>query len=341
VSDRAETALDSLLRHRVIAVLGKGGVGRTSVSAAFAAYAARKGMRTLVMESDPHTPVAASYGAKANYVPVELAPNLWSMHLGGRESLEEYLSLVVPRPILRAVFMSSLYQYFVDAAPAVRELTMMGKIFHDIERRLASEPQWNLIVFDAPASGQALSMIRMPFAARETFGESIVGRQADNVAGFLRNQAMCAMVEVTTAEPLAIAETLELHRELGKLGLVTAAVVFNRMSPASFDSVDIARLVRRGARDANLRHLGELAEIARGELKRRARERRALGILQRQIGSPLIKLQERRGLEEERCGLEEDRCGLAGRTLVEALIAQLSAPDSEQDGQGATGPPVN
>jgi anion-transporting ArsA/GET3 family ATPase len=65
VSEGVENALDSLLRHRVIAVLGKGGVGRTSVSAAFAAYAARKGMRALVMESDPHTPVAASYGAKA------------------------------------------------------------------------------------------------------------------------------------------------------------------------------------------------------------------------------------------------------------------------------------
>jgi anion-transporting ArsA/GET3 family ATPase len=178
-------------------------------------------------------------------------------------------------------------------------------------------------------------MIRMPFAARETFGESIVGREAENVAGFLRNQGMCAMVEVTTAEPLAIAETLELHRELGKLGLVTAAVVFNRMSPASFDSVDIARLVRRGVRDTNLRHAGDLAEIARGELKRRARERRAIGILQRQIGSPLIKLQERRGLE--------DRRGFAGRMLVEALIAQLSAQDSEQDGQGgaAAGPLVN
>lgn len=327
MSEKAENALDSLLRHRVIVVLGKGGVGRTSVSAALAAHAARKGMRTLVMESDPHTPVAASYGAKANYVGVELAPNLWSMHLGGRESLEEYLSLVVPRPILRAVFMSSLYQYFADAAPAVRELTMMGKIFHEIERRPASEQEWNLIVFDAPASGQALSMIRMPFAARETFGASIVGSEAGNVAGFLRNQETCAMVEVTTAEPLAIAETLELHRELGKLELMTAAVVFNRMSPASFDSVDIARLVRRGVRDANPRHIGTLAELARGELKRRARERRAIGILQRQIGSPLIKLQEHRGL--------------AGRALVEALIAQLSARVSEQEGPGEARSLVN
>jgi hypothetical protein len=122
---------------------------------------------------------------------------------------------------------------------------------------------------------------------------------------------------------------------------VTAAVVFNRTSPASFDSVDIARLVRRGVRDPNLRHIGDLAEIARAELNRRARDRRAIGILQRQIGSPLIKLQERRGLEE-RSGLD-DRHGLAGRTLVEALIAQLAARDSEQDGQGgaAAGPLAN
>src|SRR5260370_41239048 len=171
-----------------MAAVGKGGGARARVSRAFAAYAARKGMRTLVMESDPHTPVAASYGANASYVPVELAPNLWSMHLGGRESLEEYLSLVVPRPILRAVFMSSLYQYFVDAAPAVRELTMMGKIFHEIERRPASgsEPEGNLIVFDAPASRQALRIIPMPVAAAETFRASVVGRGADNGGGFLR-----------------------------------------------------------------------------------------------------------------------------------------------------------
>jgi hypothetical protein len=68
-------------------------------------------------------------------------------------------------------------------------------------------------------------------------------------------------------------------------------------------------------------------DIARGELKRRARERRAIGILQRQIGSPLIKLQELRGL--------------SGRALVEALIAQLSAWDLEPAGQGAAGPLVH
>ncbi|MGH7934258.1 MAG: ArsA-related P-loop ATPase, partial [Candidatus Binataceae bacterium] len=188
--------LDALLKHRALLIIGKGGVGRTTASAVLAAYAARRGMRTLVMEPDLRRPIAVSYGKKSGYEPTELEANLWTMELGGQESLEEYLGFVVPRPILRAVFSSTLYQYFVAAAPAVRELAMMGKVYHEIERRATSKPPWGLLIFDAPASGQALSMIRMPFAAHETFGDSIVGREAREVARFLRETEKCAVVQV-------------------------------------------------------------------------------------------------------------------------------------------------
>lgn len=302
-------ALDGLLSRRVITLLGKGGVGRTSVGAALSMLAARRGMRTLVMETDPQAPIAASYGIRAGFAPSELAPNLWAMFLGGRESLEDYLGKVVPRPLLRAVLASSLYNYFVRAAPAVRELTMMGKVYHEIVRRARSEPRWDIIVLDAPASGQSLSMLRMPFAAHETFGASVVGREAAEVADFFRDSTLCANVAVTTAEPLAIAETLELNRELEKLALKTAAVIFNRVSLAAFEAADIMRMVRRGARTAMLGHLGDLAEIARAELRRRNRERRALDILRRQIEAPVIQLRDRRGL--------------VGRALAAELIGDL------------------
>ncbi|HJU28565.1 MAG TPA: ArsA-related P-loop ATPase, partial [Candidatus Binataceae bacterium] len=157
------TIVDNLLNRRVVAILGKGGVGRTTVSAALASFAAARGMSVLVMETDPRIPIAAAYGKRPGIEPLELAPNLHGMFLGGQEALENYLGFVVPRPVLRAVFASSLYQYFVHAAPALRELTMMGKIYHEIERRPKHLPRWDLIVVDAPASGQALSMIRMPF----------------------------------------------------------------------------------------------------------------------------------------------------------------------------------
>jgi anion-transporting ArsA/GET3 family ATPase len=306
--------VDNLFEHRLIAVLGKGGVGRTSVSGALALLAAQRGLHTLLMETDPQTPLATGFGKSTGFAPSRLRENLWGMLLGGQESLEDYLGKVVPRPVLRMVFASSLYQYFVKAAPALRELTMMGKIFNEIQRRPANEPRWDLIIFDAPASGQAISMLQMPFVARESFGASLVGREATEVAQFFRNRDLCAMVAVTTAEPLAMTETLELHRQLAKLQLETSAVFFNGVSKATFENVDITRMVRRGTRKPVLKQVGHLAEIARAELKRRNRERRALEILRRQIGAPTIVLHE--------CE------GLSGPALLADLSAQL-APASD------------
>jgi anion-transporting ArsA/GET3 family ATPase len=302
---------DDLLRRRVIFVLGKGGVGRTAASAAVALVAAARGMRTLIIETDPQRAIAATYGRKPGLQPVVLESHLSALFLGGQESLEDYLGLVVPRPILRAVLASSLYQYFVNAAPALRELTMMGKIYHEIERRPKDQEPWDLIVVDAPASGQALGMLRMPFAARQSFGEGMVGSEAGEVAGFFRDAVKCGLAIVTTAEALAVSETLEIHHALEQLQLATAAVIFNRASAGEFEATDITRLMRHGARNDQLKHLVELAEIARAELRRRTRERRAIGILQRQIKAPIALLQERRGL--------------AGRPLAAALAAQMQS----------------
>jgi anion-transporting ArsA/GET3 family ATPase len=312
------------LRRRVIAILGKGGVGRTSISAALASFAAARGMRTLVMETDPRIPISAAYGRRPGLAPMELAPNLYGLFLGGQESLEDYLGMVAPRPILRAVFASSAYQYFVHAAPAVRELTMMGKVYNEIERRPKNLPPWNVIVLDAPASGQALSMIRMPFAARETFGGGIVGREAGEVAQFFRDPAKCAMAVATTAEPLAMAETLEIHRALAELELPTAAAFFNRAAPAAFDSADIARFVRRASQNPALEHVDALALIARAGLRRGNRDRRALGILRRQIGAPVIEL--------------EERPGLSGPALAACLAADMAK--FAADAASAGGPPA-
>lgn len=267
-------------------------------------------MRTLLIETDPQRPIAASYGHKPGLEPIGLEPHLWSLFLGGQESLEDYLGFVVPRPILRAVLASSLYQYFVNAAPAVRELTMMGKIYHEVERRPKGKPPWDILVVDAPASGQALGMIRMPFVARETFGGGIVANEAGEVARFFRDPAKCAMVLVTTAEALAISETLEIHHALEDLELPTTAVFFNRTSTGGFEAGDVTRMIAIASRNPRLKRVDELAQIARADLRRRNQERRALGIIQRQIAAPVVILGEHRDL--------------SGRSLGAALAAELA-----------------
>jgi anion-transporting ArsA/GET3 family ATPase len=301
--------LDALMRRRVIILLGKGGVGRTSVAAAIAHLAAARRMRTLLMETDPRTPTAAAHDRKSGFQPTELRRDLWAMLLDRQESLEEYLSFVVVRPILRAVFASSLYQYFVHAAPAVRELLMMGKIYHEIERRPADLPRWDLVVVDLPASGQALSMLGMPFAARETFGSNLVGREALAVARFFRDPGKCAMVIVTTVDHLALTETLEIHHQLSALEIPTAAIVFNRMADSTFGEADISSLLQRTDRAGASGPFADLIAAGRDELKRRRRESRALGLLKRQVDVPIFQLKEERAA--------------SALALAERLAAQL------------------
>jgi anion-transporting ArsA/GET3 family ATPase len=303
--------IDELLRRRALIVVGKGGVGRSSVSGALATVRAADPARVLAMEYDRLGALTTALGRKAGLDPVEVAPGLWTLMLDGAHQLEEYLSTVVPsRAVLKAVVSSAAYRYFVNAAPGLRELIMIGKIFHELEYRPPSPP-WDLVVLDAPASGQALSVLRMPLAARETFGAGIVGRTADRVAELLRDPARCGVVLVTSPEPFAVSETLEMHAALRGLGLDVAAVIFNRTRAPRFGAHDVARFARRPALRAAAPHIDILAALARAELRRAADERQALALVRRRTGAPIIELAE--------CH------GVAGLALVRELALQITA----------------
>src|SRR5258708_38119407 len=123
---------DALLADRVLIVLGKGGVGKSTLSAALAKVATLSGPRALIMERDARAPLASTFGVAPSFVPTQVAHNLSLMTLDGRAALEEYLRLVVPgRMVLKAVFASRLYQFFVQAAPGLRELMMLGKVYYE------------------------------------------------------------------------------------------------------------------------------------------------------------------------------------------------------------------
>ena len=285
--------LDQLLDRRVLILLGKGGVGKTTLSAALAWLAARRGGQTLAMECDERAPMAALLGSRASYAPIVGAPQLSVMVLEGSHALEEYLRLVVPAgAIFHAVASSKLYQYFVHAAPGLRELMMLGKIYYEAAIGKGGKPHWDTIIFDAPSSGHALSLLRMPFAAQETFGESLVGREAHHIGALLRDRDACGLVAVTTPEPLAITETIETCAELDKLELPISAVFLNRRTPTYFSAADLTRFKNSAAVRARREHAQYLADVAAAGLQQATEARRALRLLQSKVNCPIITLPE-------------------------------------------------
>ena len=303
--------LNEILARRVLIVLGKGGVGKSTLSAALAKLATLSGARTLIMECDARAPLAATFGVEPSFVPTQVAHNLDLMTLDGRAALEEYLRLVVPgRMLLKAVFSSRIYQFFVQAAPGLRELMMLGKVFYDAGRTDAAVPGRRIIIVDAPASGQAMSLLKMPTAAVSTFGDSVVGKEARSIARMMRERRNCAIVQVTTADSLSISETIETHAQLSKIHLAPAAVLFNRMPPSEFGADDITALTNRRAPRSHKKDLDHLAELAKSELTRVVEARKALAKIRTETGGPVLEIAE--------------HSGISGIKLIDRLAAELA-----------------
>ena len=282
--------LTQLFERRLIVVLGKGGVGKSTTSAALATCAARQGLRTLLMETDSRAPLAAALGVEPSFAPVPVRAGFSTMVLEGGHALDEYLALVLPgRAVLKAVFSSRLYQFFVQAAPGLRELMMLGKVCYEVSPK-DRHPRWGLVVVDAPASGQALSLLKMPTAARATFGTSIVGQEADNIERTLHDRRLCAIVEVTTPETLAVSELLETQKALAAIELPPAAIFLNRAATTDFQAGDVTQFARRAAATHPLRHLEQLTAAARAELERAAQTPRAHAKLARLSRASIVEI---------------------------------------------------
>jgi hypothetical protein len=305
--------INELLDRRVVIVLGKGGVGKSTLSAALAKAATHNGWRALVMECDSRAPLASIYGLPSSYEPAEAAPGMYLMTLDGRHSLEQYLRMVVPsRLLLKAVFSSRLYQFFVQAAPGLRELMALGKVYYEADRDRTDSEGWDTIIVDAPASGQALSLLKMPRAARATFGESIVGRESNNISAMLSDRARCAIVQVTTTDSLAVAETIETEKELSHLDLAPTAIFFNRVYTLYYGEADVAAMMRRRGPNLDRKQVAHLGEIARAELRRANDTRAALTRVRDETHAEVIETSE--------------HAGLAGAALIDRLAADLMTP---------------
>lgn len=235
-----------LLDRRLLVVSGKGGVGKTTVACALALAAAGRGKRVLLCEIDGASRAAPLLGAEPVAVGEvrEATPGVALMPVEGKAALEEYLQLVVPaRRFLRTVFRSRIYRYFVAAAPGLKELMTIGKIWYEAERREENRPLWDLVIMDAPATGHGLQYLRMPAAAHQAFPAGLVHRESERLLGLLTDPDRCSVLLVTTAEEMPVNETIDMYRKLrDELRMPVGALLVNHLHEETFAERDLRRL---------------------------------------------------------------------------------------------------
>jgi anion-transporting ArsA/GET3 family ATPase len=123
--------------------------------------------------------------------------------------------------LYEAVFENRAMRYFTAAAPGLDELTIMGKIeFLHRESRVSSKgPSFDLMIFDAPATGHGLALFRVPKTAMSMTQRGPLHSKAERMWRLLTDPARTALNIVTLPEDMPVSEAIDLHEAAAKLGL--------------------------------------------------------------------------------------------------------------------------
>ncbi|MCW2974248.1 MAG: Anion-transporting ATPase [Thermoleophilia bacterium] len=281
-------ALPLGLTPRTVFVTGKGGVGKSTVTAALALAWRDAGARTLIVEIEGHASAAATIsGKRIGYEPVPLGEHLAAMRITLLDALKEYARMRIKVKLVADRLVSNpIIDQFAQAAPGFRDLLILGKLWSlatEVDER--GQPRWDAIIVDSPATGHGLGLLNMAGVIARMFPVGPISAEAKRVDAFTRDPERVGVVLVALPEELPVTETLELREQLEEQGIDVAATVLNgllidRFAPEEIDRVRTALEAADGSLDEAATHALETAvwEHTRSTDQAEERERLDAGL---------------------------------------------------------------
>lgn len=280
--------------RRLVLVLGKGGVGRSTVAAALAGANAARGKKTLLYEVNANDRFGSYFDRPAVGTNlVEIAPNLGAVNATPQSALAEYgLMILKFQKVYEVIFENRVTRAFLRAIPGLDEYSLLGKAWYHTTATARGKQVWDTVVFDMPASGHALAMLRIPWVITDTVPEGPLTRDARTIAALLRDPARTMAIIVTLAEEMPVNETVELEAHLTALGITVQHVICNQVYPEHFpDGAPIGKILDALAGPAAL--ASPVREIVQHALLSRDRRRlntRYLAELASRVSAPVLEL---------------------------------------------------
>lgn len=233
-------------KSRVIIVAGKGGVGKTAVTAAMAHAASSVGLRTLVIEIEGKGGLSAAFGSnRLGYTEIELVKpgnghgGVTARTLTPDDALVEYLHDHGMKRISNRLVSSGALDVVSTAVPGIRDILVLGKI-----KQLERERSNDLIIVDAPAAGHAISFLRSASGLADAVKVGPISSQANDVLELLRDPRRCLVTLVTLPEETPVNELIETAYSIeDEVGIALGPVVVNGVlppAPADRDGLDDA-----------------------------------------------------------------------------------------------------
>ncbi len=230
-------------------ITGKGGVGRSVVTAALAKIAAKRGRRVLVTEigdeSDDYSPLARHFArARLPKQPEPMEPNIEGAVLLARTGQEMFLKSVLRSgTIARAALSSDALRRLLSAGPSFREMGVFFQLLTYLREKRGAGSAYETILVDMPATGHALSLTGLPELLLRLVPKGPIADSLREGQGYLNDPKLAAAWVVTLPETLPVSECLELIEGLTKTKMPVGGVLVNRVPADPFTEAERAALL--------------------------------------------------------------------------------------------------
>lgn len=243
-----------LSKARLHFVSGKGGTGKSTISAALALALAAGGRRVLLVEVEERQGIAQLFDVPPlPYAEVKIATadgggQVNALAIDIEAAFLEYLDMFYNLGLAgRAMRRIGAIEFATTIAPGLRDVLLTGKI-KEVVTRDKKEPgssrsartAYDAVVVDSPPTGRISRFLDVTKAVSDLAKGGPVHSQADGVVKLLHSD-QTAIHLVTLLEALPIQETLEAIDELTEMGLPIGSVIVNRNIPAYLSAGDLAK----------------------------------------------------------------------------------------------------
>jgi anion-transporting ArsA/GET3 family ATPase len=294
-------------QSRVLIVAGKGGVGKTTITAALAHLAAQAGLSVLVVELEGRSGVPTAFGMQApldyagavlkaaGAVPIgevdeASAPippgTVRARTITPDDALLEYLADHGLRRVSKRLMSSGIVDLVAGSIPGIRDVLVLGKV-KQIERSGIAD----LVLVDAPATGHTMTFLSSASGLLDAARSGPVRAQAADVVELLSDPSRCQVALVTLPEEMPVNEAVEAAYQLeDKVGVALGPVIVNGCYPPlqALGVPAVEAAIEAGVRlDAALANA--LDQARKFRLTREQLQEKELGRLARELPLPQLR----------------------------------------------------
>src|SRR5579875_1916154 len=246
---------------RNILYLGKGGVGKTTVSAATAVRSAMLGKRTLVVSTDLAHSLADCLNRSLTSEPKEVAPNLWAQEVNVLDEMRRSWSKLLRQRGMDAVLAEEL-----ALIPGMDEIVSLINIY-----RNAQQGNFEVVVIDAAPTGETVRLLSMPDTFQVYAGRlnslqnslarpfikamiptteimeavQVLSERVKTLREVLTNPDVSSYRPVVNPERMVIKEALRAETYLALFGYPIDAVICNRViAPGDYQDTFMQEMYR-------------------------------------------------------------------------------------------------